>query len=376
MKPVRTAVVVTSIFEPAFLDGYLRQIEASGQRDDIAMWIIIDRKSPASLAAAAHAARERGYRVECPALDEQEQFLQHLATPAGFIPYNTDNRRNVGFLMALEAGCESLISIDDDNFCLSDQAFFAGHDVVGQLSTDPVISSSTGWYNICDLLGGWTGASVFPRGYPYRQQHAPPPELTECAPLPVAINAGLWLDDPDVDAIYRLCRRPKVTRFSGRSVVLQTDTWAPINTQNTALIREAALTYYYVRMGYPLQGLKIDRFGDILSGYLTQKVAKHLGYGVRFGTPLLDHRRTPHNLFKDLYHELAGIVVVEEFLPWLTEVRLTGSSMLEAYQSLAMAIAADAGRFQGFVWDDGGRDFLTETAQLMQTWVTLVRRFV
>jgi hypothetical protein len=191
----------------------------------------------------------------------------------------------------------------------------------------------------------------------------------------VAINAGLWLDDPDVDAIYRLCRRAKGTSFNGESVVLGADTWSPVNTQNTSLSREAALTYYYVKMGYPLKGLTIDRFGDILSGYLSQKCMKHLGYAVRLGDPVVDHRRTVHNLFKDLYHELAGIVLIEELLPWLKEVKLSGSTPLDVYASLSSELAANAERFRGFIWDDGGREFLIDTARNMQTWIKAVRRF-
>ena len=373
-----TAIVATTIFEPKFLTGFQASLEAAGRLDETQLYVIIDRKTPPSVAVAAAAARERGFRVFCPSLEEQDAFLRKLGVPADFIPYNTDNRRNVGFLMALEAGCEVLISIDDDNFCLPGDDFVGGHHVVGRTSVDPVVKSSDAWFNICSLLEGGVGPEIFPRGFPYAAQRTPRQVQfdAETAPLDIAMNAGLWLDEPDVDAVYRLCRQPKIGRFAGPSVVLGPDVWSPINTQNTALTRSAALTYYYVRMGFRLQGLSIDRFGDILSGYLTQKVIKHLGQGIRVGTPILDHRRTPHNLFKDLYHELAGIVLIEEFVPWLMELRLTGATALEAYAALADEIAAVAAtkQFQGFVWDDGGRDFLKETAGLMQTWIQVVRR--
>ena len=139
-------------------------------------------------------------------------------------------------------------------------------------------------------------------------------------------------------------------------------------------MREAALTYYYVKMRFPLKGLTIDRFGDILSGYLTQKCVKHLGYGVRLGSPVVDHRRTPHNLFKDLYHELAGIVLIEEFIPWLIEAKLEGATALEAYASLASQMHSAADKFTGFIWDDGGRDFLRQTASNMETWIKVVQK--
>jgi hypothetical protein len=149
--------------------------------------------------------------------------------------------------------------------------------------------------------------------------------------------------------------------------------WTPINTQNTALTREAAAAYYYVRMGHPVEGLLIDRYGDILSGYLVQKCIRHMGQLVRVGTPVLDHRRTPHDLFRDLYHELAGMVLLEDFLPWLLEVKIDGHTYQEAYASLAEQVAAASSRFRGFLWDGGGREFLSSTASLMRTWLGAIR---
>jgi hypothetical protein len=373
----KTAIVVTTVFEPEFLEGYLRSIQQANRIDETTVYIIPDRKTPPTVAAAALAASDAGFAVLCPSLEEQDSFLKRIVVPSNFIPYNSDNRRNIGFLMALEAGCEILISIDDDNFCLGGDDFVGAHHVVGREAADPAIKSSDPWFNICSLLEGWDGPAIFPRGFPYAVQKSTRQMSVAVGQqhLHIAMNAGLWLDEPDVDAVFRLCRQPKIGRFAGNSIVLGPDVWSPINTQNTALTRDAALTYYYVRMGFPLKGLSIDRFGDILSGYLTQKVIKHLGQGIRIGTPIVEHRRTPHNLFKDLYHELAGIVLIEEFLPWLIELKLTGSNFQDAYATLADAIAVESDRFQGFMWDEGGRDFLREMSRLMQIWIRAVRSF-
>jgi hypothetical protein len=373
----RTAIVVTTIFEPAFLAGYLKNLRAAERDATSRIYIIADRKTPPTVAGAAEAARREGFDVRCPGLNEQAAFLKSIGVPDDFVPWNTDNRRNVGFLMALSDGADVLISIDDDNFVRPESDFVTEHQVVGAACKDPIVRTSDGWFNLCDQLAGWDNGQVFARGFPYFAQQAARETMTSPADpsLRIAMNAGLWLDDPDVDAIYRLCRRPNGTSFRGTSVVLGPTTWSPINTQNTALTREAALCYYYVRMGFPLQGLRIDRFGDILSGYLTQKIVKHLGQGVRVGTPIVDHHRTQHNLFKDLYHELAGIVLIEEFVPWLIEARLDGRSSLDAYASLAAQMADVADKFRGFIWDDGGREFLKETAALMQTWIGCVRRW-
>ena len=172
----------------------------------------------------------------------------------------------------------------------------------------------------------------------------------------------------------RLVQGPRVTAANPRPVVLAPEVWSPVNTQNTALIREAIPAYYYIRMGFPIQGMKIDRFGDILSGYFLQKCAKHLGHAVRFGDPVAEHKRSPHNLFKDLFHELAGMVVIEDLLPWLCELKLEGSGYKEAYASLADSLCSQADRFTGFIWDDGGRDFLKETTRCMGLWLETIDR--
>lgn len=373
----RTAIVVTTIFEPEFLDGYLDAIREQNSLAETSMYIICDKKTPETVYQKAAAAREAGFQINCPTLDEQDAYLAKLQTPDDFIPYNTDNRRNIGYLMALENGCEVLVSIDDDNFVVPGSNYIAEHNLVGSTTKENIVASNDQWFNICSLLTSSSDSEIFARGFPYyAQRQDRDVEIASAdSEIPIAANAGLWLDEPDVDAVFRLCQRPKIADAEPRSVILGPDVWSPINTQNTALTRDAALTYYYVKMGFPLKGLSIDRFGDILSGYLMQKCVKHLGQGIRVGGPVVDHRRTPHNFFKDLYHELAGIVLVEEFLPWLIDVKLQGSSPLEAYESLAAQIAESANDFSGFIWDDGGREFLKSMAEHMQVWIRTVKRF-
>ena len=67
----------------------------------------------------------------------------------------------------------------------------------------------------------------------------------------------------------------------GDSVFLGNRAWSPINTQNTAIHRDVIVSYYFVRMGYPLGGMAIDRFGDIVSGYFSQACVRHLASATR-----------------------------------------------------------------------------------------------
>ena len=373
MSAVRAAIVVTTIFEPRFLDGYLANIERHGRKESTDLIVIIDRKTPASVPEACAEAARRGFRVSCPPLEEQEAFLARFPSMRGRIPYDTDNRRNVGFLMALDAGAELLISIDDDNFVINDDDFVGAHGVAGTASDVEEWESSDGWFNIGTMLEASVPLEIFPRGFPYfarRRERTLASRPRRSAR--VALNAGLWLTDPDVDALSRIVLAPRVSAASPSPVFLGPRTWSPINTQNTALPRDAVAAYYYVRMGFSLGGLSIDRYGDILSGYFCQACIKARGEAIRIGTPVADHRRTPHNLFKDLYHELAGIVIIDDLLPWLQELPLRGSSYAELYAALADALESEAPRRKGFIWDQGAGAFLRDTADHMRAWLDAV----
>jgi hypothetical protein len=374
MTNKHAAIVCTTIFEPKFVDGYLENIERHGRAATTDLLVIIDRKTPPSVMEKCAEAKRRGFRVECPALDEQETFLAKFPSMKGRIPYDTDNRRNVGFLMALDRGAELLISIDDDNFCLGDSDFAGEHAIAGEMASFAPTESSDGWFNIGGRLTTDTPVEIFPRGFPYtarRRARVLRAEAQQRAR--VAMNVGLWISDPDVDAISRISIAPHVASADASAVFLGPRTWSPINTQNTAVARDLIAAYYYVRMGFSLGGLSIDRYGDILSGYFCQACVKARGEAIRIGSPVADHIRTPHNLFKDLYHELAGIVIVDDLLPWLMELPLSGSSYGELYLALAGALEERASSFRGFIWDQGGGAFLRDTADHMRAWIEAVR---
>jgi hypothetical protein len=368
MNERRVAIVVTTIFEPLFLDGYVANLRRFG-RENVDIIVIIDRKTPASVAErCAH------YGLICPTLPEQESFLARFPALAARVPYDSDNRRNIGFLMALDRGAELLISIDDDNYCLDDVDFVGEHLAAGAAIDLASTESDDGWINICSLLDSSTKDEIFPRGFPYFARRQKRTLREEAAPRArVAINAGLWLSDPDVDAMTRLVQAPHIASAKQHSLRLGPRTWTPINTQNTAIVRDAVAAYYYVRMGFSVGGMRIDRYGDILSGYLIQECVKTRGEAIRIGSPIADHRRTPHNLFKDLYNELAGMVILEDLLPWFTELAIGDGSYAEMYAAVADAIEQKSASMRGFVWDDGGRDFLADTAANMRAWLDAVR---
>jgi hypothetical protein len=366
----KACIVLTTIFDPAVLEAYYRNFEKFGRLDDVEAIVIPDRKTPAAAWERCSELTRRGLRAECPGLDEQEQYLARLGLPGEFIPYNSDNRRNIGYLMALERDCDFVISLDDDNYAREDEDVFEEHAVVtAPAAQHEVVEAASGYYNICELLQFEKDKrDVFPRGYPFSARHVENPVSMKTVSGAIHVNAGLWLLDPDVEALTWLVLNPHATAWSGGARVLGRETWSPVNTQNTSLRREAVAAYYFLRMGYPIGGTAIDRYGDIFSGYFVQACAKHLGGLVRVGSPVAEHRRNTHNYMKDAIMEWGAILVLEELLPWLREQKLSGSGWVEAYRSLAARLEELAGTWQGPAWKEQAADYLRRTAWDMKQW--------
>jgi hypothetical protein len=372
---MRTAgLVFTTIFDARALRDYRRNFQRFGHLEQVDAFVIPDRKTPPTAFALSEEMRDGGLRTACPTLEAQEDFLKRIGMPPESIPFDSDNRRNVGYLMAFEKHPDFVISIDDDNYCAPDEDVFGQHAVVCcEAGPHRVASSGTGFFNICDLLEMERPAPAYPRGYPYYARHreAAPRYSEEVGAIDM--NAGLWTVDPDVDAMTWLVAKPHVVSFKGESVVLAKDTWTPVNTQNTSLRLEVLPAYYYIRMGYPVSGLPIDRFGDIFSGYFAQACVKHLGGLVRVGTPVAEHRRNSHNYMKDAANELGGVTLLEDLLPWLVGARLSGSTFVEAYESLSYAIEDAVERFRGGIWTDSSRAYFHQVAYHMRAWLKAIR---
>jgi len=374
--PIKGAVVLTTIFDPIVLESYFRNFETYGHLQDVRVFLIPDRKTPRSAFERCASLNRRGFPVTSPLIEEQESFLTRIGLPPELIPHDSDNRRNVGFLMALESGADFVMSIDDDNYCQPGEDFFMKHAAVCQSTTKArIIESTTGWFNVCRLLKLDSPATTYARGFPYYARHKEENLLATEGQVAIHMNAGLWLSNPDLDAITWLVSPTQAVEFAGESVVLGTRTWSPVNTQNTALRREVIVGYYFVRMGYRLGGIPIDRYGDIFSGYFAQACMRHLGGALRVGTPVVEHRRNSHSYMKDAFNEWACIMVFEDLLPWLTqEARLSGSTYVEAYESLSHEIEDAVGHFSGPVWTESTRSYFHEVARCMRIWAKTCER--
>ena len=376
MEHRNIAICTTTIFPiRTFLEEYRGNIIEFGHEHDVRVYIAGDNKSPAECAEDAASASRDGLQTVFLSIEDQRQFLRQFDGLEAMIPENSDNRRNVAYLAALSEGADLVISVDDDNFPMPGVDFVGEHLVVGRDARLPEAVGRDGWYNLCDLLVPHV-AGLYPRGFPYKRRADGTNRVGGETYGTVGVNVGLWRDDPDTDAIGRLYAKPHIDRADGRTVLLGRGVRCPINTQNTAVSREAMAAYYYVRMGEQIRGMRLDRFGDIFSGYFLQVCADAVGDRIRIGTPVADHRRNSHNLLVDLYHELAGIMILEDMAEFLTTVELPGDSYAEAYEGLSHRLEEFADAQEGFVWGQETRQYMHGIAANMRAWADVVESLV
>lgn len=330
----KCGIVITSIFDNGWLERMYKELERSGELDSAVIYYIVDYKTPGTISEKIAKFNRLGMKIIAPNIDEQHELeFKHGITK--LILKNSDHRRNLGYLLAWFDEVDFVISMDDDNFPMTSN-FINEHRIrLGKSKKVDVISSNLGLYNNCELLKN--GTHIHPRGYPFSKKTNNEYSFQSKENVNIGVNAGMWTISPDVDAMSWLISPQKFENIDFvRDLALAENTFCPVNSQNTALLREYIPAYYFVRMGYDIGGgLNFDRLGDIYSGYFLQKVCKTLGDSVSFGMPLVTHERNAHNFLNDANNEWGCLRTIDEFVSWLSSVRLIGNNVFEVYGSLS-----------------------------------------
>jgi hypothetical protein len=374
----RFGIVVTTIGVGDFLGAYRDLVAGYSEPDDVTLYIIGDMNTREECRRRAESIAAEGLRFLYIDPERQEKFLAPFPELSAAIPYRSDNRRNIGYLLALRDGAEVIISIDDDSYPLSEHPFLEHHGKVGKVESLPRGDSANSWFNVGCMLASRDGEgrsmTLYPRGYPYARRGTDRSHVTasseerESSTGMVGINLGLWLGEPDIDAVTRLATRCRASTMTAPSCMLGRGLRTPISSQNSAVCRQAIPAYYFVLQGARIGGLPINRFGDVFGGYFAQLCAEAVGHRVRVGQPCIEQRRNRHDPYVDLAVELPGMVVLDAMLPILEEPLHPASSYAEAYCALADRIDRWAGRSHGFLWDEGTKAFFAEVTRTMRLW--------
>lgn len=322
-----THIVITTINDGAIL----LDIAANAAHYDrkATVWVIADKKTPADCYQNSHAAQKLGLDVRFLAPEKQGEAMKSFPEFYERLSWNSDCRRNIGYLLAYAEGCERLVILDDDNYPREND-FIGAHEIAGKRYNGPAQDARGGYYNYLGRAEYYTPIIPHPRGFPYFARGTQ--SYPSHASGKIGVNLGAWIGDPDVDAMTWIFAPFEVESWRNLPVTLSPGTWTPINSQNTCIVRELIPAAMFVPQRYP--GIEfMDRFGDIFAGYFLQAVNEN--YLIHIGQPVVEHLRNSHNHTLDMIYETPAISMLEYLLPVLREFKSDASDIAERYRELA-----------------------------------------
>lgn len=349
---MKYALCTTTINLPANLDGFVHDI-ADRNANDTVVVIAGDKKTPIEIQDFCEGLQKKyGIKIHYLSPDFQENFAPDYSR---FLGWNSIQRRNMAFLFAYKAGAEIIVTIDDDNF-MFESDYLESHGVLNDQIITETVETSTGWYNICRRLQ--SSQEFYPRGYSLRERGVSSRITSSLRPQNAVVNAGLWIGDPDIDAVTRLAINPSVANAVTTPFTLAKDIYSPFNSQNTALHRSVLPAYCMVS--------GVGRYDDIISSFFVKKIADHLGDAVRFGKPIVQQTRNAHDLWRDLDDERLGMQLTDRLVNWLRTISLAGDSYSSGICSLISLLRKDLVNAEDL--NRPQRDFIVNILNSYEAW--------
>jgi hypothetical protein len=340
-KDKRYAVVVTTINVPRFIPAYLENFRRGGYRH-VRFVVIGDLNTPPEAEAYCEQL-DAPSEVDFYGPERQREILREFPRLDALLPWRSIQRRNLGYLIAYRDGADVIISMDDDNF-LHEEDHLAAHALVGETADVRCVRTDVGWWNVCSLLATEPRRRFYHRGHPFSKRWLPAREEWSVRRGRVAVNAGLWLGDADVDTVTRVEEPFKVTSLVGDDgpVGLHAGTMAPFNSQNTAKIRDLLPFMFLVVAGDQLRGHRARftnfRYDDIWMSYFARAAIDRMGDIVTYGRPLVVQERNPHDLLIDLDRELVPMFLTETLCETLATVELRSTDYPSLHRELCEAL--------------------------------------
>ena len=371
----RIAVVLTTINLPGVLAEYAANARHYGHID-IFFVVVGDRKSPPECGAFL-ATLTQEYPLEYLGLEEQAHWLKPHPSLDRLLPYDSVQRRNLGFLVAVERGAEVLISIDDDNVPLLEYDYFTEHATVGQRIEAPQVDTSSGWFNSCSLLENEPDRLIYHRGYPQCQRWLEQHVTWTEGRSEVLVNVGLWLEDPDVDTVTRLEGPLRVNAVAQphQRLLLASGLCCPFNSQNTSFAASLLPAMYLIALRHThrgvLSGNNNFRYDDIWMSYFLKKVVDRVGGSVAIGPPHVRQLRNRHDLLLDLEKEVYPMQLTDRFPQLLPRLELSACDPFGCYAELADQLPQEAAEI-GLPEPDVA--VFRETSEGMKVWLEVVER--
>jgi len=272
-------------------------------------------------------------------------------------------RKNLGYLYAVLHGARVIYETDDDNALQEADVVQARRALREGAAASPPLPSLRRWLAASSGSGDAGGArvleyaspalainhhahfgqpSTWPRGYPLEAIGEPHVGAVRERTLRPLVQQGLANGDPDMDAVFRLTRKPSATRIDftftpARPIALPMGGFGPYNAQNTLFLYDAL-------WALPLPQTVEFRVCDIWRAYFTQRLLWGVGGQLAFVAPYVYQLRNSHSYHDDYVSEAQIFDQVTEFLGFLKAWRCGAEARKGGLPGCAHALAVDVAR--------------------------------
>ena len=310
----KIALITTTTKVPTALAAY-RDLNK-----DVMFFIAGDRETPHQ--ELKHFASSLGNTIYYSDIDQEKLGYRS----SELIVWNRVMRRNIALLEAIKYRVDIIITVDDDNMPMDKDYFNAFTRILTQPFSGLGVTSNDGWFNI----GEYLIPQIYHRGFPYERRHSKHDYIIRYVQgVKIGVAAGLWLGDPDIDAMERITNRTRVnqiTEVAQRGLCVANNAFSPFNSQNTAYISELApLCMVWVGVG---------RYDDIWASYVAQRIMSTLDYHVCYGPPFVWQERNLHNLWQNLRDEIFGMEYTIKFCDDLAKADIGEGAVLDKLKRL------------------------------------------
>jgi hypothetical protein len=218
-------------------------------------------------------------------------------------------RKNLGYLIAMERGVETIIETDDDN--LPFDSFWKERHAEQLVN----VIAEQGWVNV---YRHFTDEPIWPRGYPLELVQVPHVVLEGgLSRAYCPIQQGLADGNPDVDAVYRLIMPLPVSFRSDPPIALGKGCWSPFNSQNTTWFKPAFPLLY-------IPSYCSFRMCDIWRSFVATRICWENDWNVMFHESTVFQERNEHDLLHDFRDEIPGYLNNAQLCQALSELELRG----------------------------------------------------
>ena len=256
-------------------------------------------------------------------LKDQKKTRLHFSSKC---PINSYARKNIGYLLAIKKGSETIVETDDDN-CPKNNFF---KKKVLEHNVKEIVNKS--WINIYNLFLKKKKNLIWPRGLPLDEIFYKKIIIKKKIKRKFYLQQGVCEINPDVDVIYRLTNKNINIKFKNNYEISLGHSLSTFISQNTIWFRPI-FPLLYLPVTCPM------RCTDIWRSLIALKILNNDKKKILFFGTTMYHNRNYHNLINDLKEEVPMYLNNKEIFNVLNNLKLKRGSK-HYYENLIISYKA------------------------------------